>query len=205
MKYKDIKRYKVSDLNDIISKGSLIDRSDRIQKIFDFYIPQINELSGRTDEYMVTKDNLKIDFTTNNYTKRAHYLSISIRTHCFRFNLEEQFNNCGILVSTDTCVNIPKKGIGTLLHAIKEDIAYVFGYSAMMYTDRYNEQYKSYNNKIFEDIGLTKLYDIVNKRNSGTIAIWVKNITEKYQEMYKQEELLKEEIKQETLTLEELA
>lgn len=204
MKYKNIKRNSVTYLNTIIANSNF-NKTDKIKSIIKFYIPQINELIiDNIDKYKVSEDNIIIDIISNTYNKRSHYLAVNIRTELFRFNLEEQFNNCGILVSTDTNVNLAKKGVGTLLHAIKEDIAYVFNYSAMMYTDRYNEIYKSFNNKIFEDVGLIKIYSIINKRNHGMIAVWINDITTKYQQMFEQEQLELETIKQEELTLEEL-
>lgn len=185
MKYNDIIRLSNDELDKLRHKWFDDDEETAaIQEILDFYYPIINTILANNNlDIVVSNKNVKINFSDNTYNNRAHILSVEISCLVFTFYLEEMFNNCGILVSTNTYVadGHRKLGIGTVLHAIKEDIARITGYSFMMYTDSVNQEVLKPNQKIMNDIGAKEVFRGTNKRSSSNIAVWIKDLTNYYE------------------------
>lgn len=185
MKYNDIIRLSNDELDNLRHKWFDDDEETAaIQEVLDFYYPIINTILANNNlDTVVSNKNVKINFSDNTYNNRAHILSVEISCLVFTFYLEEMFNNCGMLVSTNTYVDdgYRKLGIGTVLHAIKEDIARITGYSFMMYTDSVNQEVLKPNQKIMNDIGAKEVFRGTNKRTSSNIAVWVKDLTNYYE------------------------
>lgn len=185
MKYNDIIRLSNDELDKLRHKWFHDDEETAaIQEILDFYYPIINTILANNNlDIVVSNKNVKINFSDNTYNNRAHILSVEISCLVFTFYLEEMFNNCGMLVSTNTYVGngYRKLGIGTVLHAIKEDIARITGYSFMMYTDSVNQEVLKPNQKIMNDIGAKEVFRGTNKRSSSNIAVWIKDLTNYYE------------------------
>ena len=184
MKYNDIIRLSNSELKRLGDVWFIDDEETAaIQEVLSFYYTIINTILANNNlDTVVSDKNVKINFSDNTYNNRAHILSVEISCLVFTFYLEEMFNNCGMLVSTNTYVadGYRKLGIGTVLHAIKEDIARITGYSFMMYTDSVNQEVLKPNQKIMNDIGAKEVFRGVNKRSSSNIAVWIKDLTNYY-------------------------
>lgn len=183
MKYNEIIRLSNDKLDDL--RNIFVDDNEKeaIQEVLEFYYPVINTiLADNKLDSIITKENVKINFDDETYNNRPHILSVQISSLVFSFYLEEMFNNCGILVSTNTYINHGYRniGIGTILHAIKEDIARVAGYSFMMYTDKVNTEVLMPNQKIMNDIGAEEVFRGANKRSYSNIAVWIKDLTKYY-------------------------
>lgn len=192
MKYKEINRITVDELSDIINEETYLNR-DRIKKILKHYLVELNQILALNKKPLVKISNINIDMDDEIYNQYSNIISVKISCDIFRFNLEEQFNNCGILVSTNTYVNYQKIGIGTFLHAIKEDIAYVNGYSFMMYTDSISnsDTLLKANTKIMKSIGTERIFKGYNTRSGNNIAIWIKDLTSYYSERRDEENKLR--------------
>lgn len=185
MKYNDIIRLSNDELDKLRHKWFDDDEETAaIQEILSFYYPIINSILANNNlDTVVSDKNVKINFSDNTYNNRAHILSVEISCLVFTFYLEEMFNNCGMLVSTNTYVadGYRKLGIGTVLHAIKEDIARITGYSFMMYTDSVNQEVLKPNQKIMNDIGAKEVFRGTNKRSYNNMALWIKDLTNYYE------------------------
>lgn len=200
MKYEEIERLSSKQIDDIRYKtGKSSDES--IKEILNFYKPQIQKLvNDYNSKVMNNHDIINLEFTIDRslYNQNPYVLSKSISLPgWFIFQLSEMHNNCGILVSTNTNIVYRNFGFGTLLHAIKEDIAYLAQYSYLMYTD-VNSPYHI-NSKLLNTIpGITKIFEGHNSRSANNIGIWIKDINEWYKKEKKVD--LKQETT-ETLTL----
>jgi hypothetical protein len=180
MDYNSIKRISNEELAKITDYHSKFNIKERITKIIEFYLPQLNELIKVKNLTPVTIDNLTLD-SESSLNRRPHILSIKVTLHgAFSFNLEEQFYQCGILVSTNNSVYWSNIGIGTFIHAIKEDIARITGYSYLMYTDTIFETTKKHNHKIMDKIGAKEVFRGLNTRSSNMICVWIKDLNEYY-------------------------
>ncbi len=178
MDYKAIKRLSVQELRDIKSEHE--DEEDlKVKAILEYYLPQLNELDKGLGE--VKLDNINVDFEGDVYNSNPHILAVRISCNLFSFNLEELFNNCGVLVSTKSVSYYTNRGIGTFLHAIKEDIAHVFGYSYLMYTDSVWNDLKKPNQRIMDKIGAKKVFRGLNNRSGNTIGIYIKDLIDYYE------------------------
>lgn len=191
LKWNDINRLTVNQLDEIklIKNTGTIYFESQIKAIFNHYNTQIQD---RIDVYNKKNNNSKIyDQNTLSiskseaYNQRPHYMAIKIYCNTFSFYLDELFNNCGILVSSNTNVWSTGVGIGKILQAIKEDIAYVANYSVLMCSDRISTDRS--NNKLVKDTGYDLLYETINKRNRNQIGMFVKNITKIFEERKKAE------------------
>lgn len=199
MKYKEINRIPVEDLNDIRNDDGEND-SNAIRTILKHYLVELNQILALNKKPLLKLDNITIDLDDEIDNHHTNIMSVKISCDTFRFQLEEQFNNCGILVSTRTSVSYNNIGIGTFLHAIKEDIAYVNGYSFMMYTDSItnSDTLLKPNTKIMESIGTKRIFKGYNTRSGNFIAIWMKDLTSYYNKRQNKEN------KKETKNLETL-
>lgn len=182
MKYNDIIRLSNDELSEL--RDLFIDDEEKtaIKKVLEFYCPAINTiLTNNKIDASINSENININFDET-YNNNPYILSVHINCLVFHFYLEEMFNNCGILVSTNTHVinKYRNLGIGTILHAIKEDIARVAGYSFMMYTDSINQEVLKANQKIMNDIGAKEVFRGANKRSHSNIAVWIKDLTSYY-------------------------
>lgn len=162
------------------------DRAIAIKEIILFYTPQFNALMadyssmyGDKANITLKTDELSIKFDSV-YNNAPHNLAVKIKSNLFEFNLEEMFNNCGILVSCRTSTYYHNRGIATLLQAVKEDIAYLRGYSFMMYTDRVSTVVPSFNTRIMTAIGAKEVFRGKNTRSYNDVAVWIKDLTEYY-------------------------
>jgi len=183
MKYNDIVRISNKDLSDL-RPIFLHNEREGIQKVLEFYSPQINTILSIADSpFRVSKDNIDIDFEEHVYNNNPNILSVYISCKPFNFYLEEMFNNCGILVSTNTFIyyNCRNLGIGTILQAIKEDIAKIANYSFLMYTDSVNTEILKANQKIMNNIGAKEIFRGINRRSDNNIAVWIKDLNEYYE------------------------
>ena len=178
MDYNSIERIPNEVLDPMVSKYDKAIIDDKIIKIVTFYLPQINKLLEAKSFPPKTIDNLSIKSGIN---LRPHILSKDINLNgCFSFSLDEQVHQCGILVSHYTNTYYSNIGLGTFIHAIKEDIAYVTGYSYLMYTDSVFDTIIKCNEKIMKKIGAKEVFRGTNTRSSNKIAIWIKDLTEYY-------------------------
>lgn len=183
MKYNDIVRLSNEQLSEL--RKIFIDSNEKtaIKKVLEFYCPILNAiLLNHKINTVINSENININFD-DTYNNDPHILSVNINCLVFNFYLEEMFNNCGILVSTNTNITFGYRnlGIGTVLHAIKEDIARIAGYSFMMYTDSVNQEILKPNQKIMIDISAKEVFRGPNKRSYSTIAVWIKDLTNYYE------------------------
>lgn len=156
-----------------------IDKKDAILKVLNYYQPQLNKLTERLEK-KVSK--WEVDFEENVYNNFPHILAVYISNNVCSFHLNEQFSNCGILVSSKTYSYHPNLGIGSLLQCIKEDIAYVFGYSFLSYTDAIWTDREKTNTKLILNTGAKEIFRGHNTRSSNMIAIWIKDLHAYYKE-----------------------
>lgn len=156
-----------------------IDKKDAILKVLNYYQPQLNKLTERLEK-KVSK--WEVDFEENVYNNFPHILAVYISNNVCSFHLNEQFSNCGILVSSKTYSYYTNLGIGSLLQCIKEDIAYVFGYSFLSYTDAIWTNREKTNTKLILNTGAKEIFRGHNTRSSNMIAIWIKDLHAYYKE-----------------------
>ena len=192
MKYKEINRIPVEDLNDIRNDDGEND-SNAIRTILKHYLVELNQILALNKKPLLKLNDITIDLDDEIDNHHSNIMSVKISCGVFRFQLEEQFNNCGILVSTRTWVAYTNIGIGTFLHAIKEDIACVNGYSFMMYTDSISnsDTLLKPNTKIMESIGTKRIFKGYNTRSGNFIAIWMKDLTSYYNKRQDKENKIK--------------
>lgn len=200
MKYKEINRIPVEDLDDIRNNDAE-NESEPIRTILKHYLVELNKILALNKKPLLKLDNITIDLDDEIDNHHSNIMSVKIECSVFRFHLEEQFNNCGILVSTRTWTGYNNIGIGTFLHAIKEDIAYINSYSFMMYTDSISnsDTFLRPNTKIMDSIGTKRIFKGYNTRSGNFIAIWIKDLTS-YYDKRKDKENKKETKNLETLT-----
>lgn len=180
-KYSEFHRIPKRVLDDISRYRQYEKRSkhDTISLILNYYQPQFNNIFNNTkDSRQVSEWN--IDFSENVYNNHPYVLAVNISNNMVNFHLNEQFSNCGILVSSKTYVSYSNLGFGSLLQCIKEDIAYVFGYSFLSYTDAVWVDRDKFNTKLIINTGAKEIFRGLNHRSSNHIAIWIKDLTEYY-------------------------
>ena len=173
-----------------------IDKKDAILKVLNYYQPQLNKLTEHL-ENKVSK--WEVDFEENVYNNFPHILAVYISNNVCCFHLNEQFSNCGILVSSKTYSYYTNLGIGSLLQCIKEDIAYVFGYSFLSYTDAIWTGREKINTKLILNTGAKEIFRGHNTRSSNMIAIWIKDLHAYYKERKVTELTEQTEVKTETV------
>lgn len=183
IKFEEIERIPSSTLSELREEYDYdYYKIDALKEIIAFHLSALNKLLTENALSTLNLEDIEVfsnDHECNDkgllYNHRPHLLSCMVKCKYFQFNLEEQFNNCGILVSTNTMVYYSNRGIGTFLHAIKEDIARFAEYSYMMYTDKvYDEPSK--NEKLLLKIGANEIFRGYNSRSGNNIAIWMKKI-----------------------------
>lgn len=89
-----------------------------------------------------------------------------------RFDLVQQPNCCGILVSTMVWVreDLRNRGLGKVLNSLRIDIARRLGYSVLLCTDRVNNEPQR---KILKANGWQDIFTFHNKRSGNEVAISV--------------------------------
>lgn len=91
------------------------------------------------------------------------------------FKLYQMPHCCGIMVSCNAFVGEPfrKKGIGTLLNSLRQDIGRQLGYSLILCTDiEKNEPQR----KLLKTNGWKEVYSFLNKRTNNKVYISVVGI-----------------------------
>lgn len=156
-----------------------IDKTQAILKILEYYQPSFDKIYNKTGDSRKLSE-WNIDFTENVYNNYPHILAVYISNNMVSFHLNEQFSNCGILVSSKTCLVYTNIGFGSLLQCIKEDIAYLFSYSFLSYTDIVLNNGEKINTKLILNTGAKEIFRGLNTRSSNHIAIWMKDINSYY-------------------------
>lgn len=92
------------------------------------------------------------------------------------FTLKEMIGCCGICVSTGAWVhdNYQKRGLGSLLNKLRQDLAREMGYSVLLCTDRLNNKPQR---KLLNKAGWEDVYEFTNSRTNNRIAISVIPLT----------------------------
>ena len=88
------------------------------------------------------------------------------------FGLKEMIGCCGICVSTASWVheNYQRRGLGSLLNKLRQDLAREMGYSILLCTDRLQNKAQR---KLLAKAGWEDIYEFTNQRTSNRIAISV--------------------------------
>lgn len=92
-----------------------------------------------------------------------------------RFSLRELPNCCGVIVSSGVFVNYPyrKKGVGTLLHQLRIEIAIALGYSTMLCSD---VLHNTAQRKILKKNGWKDVYQFRNIRSANEVVLSILNL-----------------------------
>lgn len=198
MEYNSITRMSNEELDKLTNTHSKSDLDERIKSVITFYLPQINNLIKV--KISSWKDKIINDlYIGEGKNKSPHILSKNINlSGVFQFDISEQFIQCAIVVCSGSSVYYNNIGLGTLLHAIKEDIARIAGYSFLMYTDTIFESTKKHNHKIMDKIGAKEVFRGMNTRSNNMICMWIKDLTE----YYKTRNINKQEVAQKVEPLE---
>jgi hypothetical protein len=172
-KYKKIERLSAKYLKEIKDNLRYDSAREISTKVITHYLPQINTICKTN--YSIAD----VEFDSG-YNKHPHKVTIKVNIgKVCRFYLDEMFHNCGILVSHDTMVDtLRNKGLSYIAHCIKEDIAYLTGYSVLMYTDKdstYNPNLKS-----LDGIGASEIYNFFNTRSNNKVTVRIKNINDEF-------------------------
>jgi GNAT superfamily N-acetyltransferase len=135
------------------------DGADRISKL-------IKEL------YHTAIMDFRIEFNRSPFAIKFWYL-VNDRTEA-RFTLIQQPNCCGILVSTDTYVNVNYrgKGIGQEMLLLKEALAKEFGYSLILATVNMSDNPAECH--ILEKNGWIVNTSFINARTNHKVGIFSK-------------------------------
>lgn len=156
-----------------------IDKTQAILKILEYYQPSFDKIYNKTGDSRKLSE-WNIDFTENVYNNYPHILAVYISNNMVNFHLNEQFSNCGILVSSKTYLAYTNIGFGSLLQCIKEDIAYLFSYSFLSYTDIVLNNGEKINTKLILNTGAKEIFRGFNTRSGNHIAIWMKDVNTYY-------------------------
>ena len=156
-----------------------IDEKQAILKILEYYQLAFDKIYNETGDTRKLSD-WNIDFSECVYNNHPHVLAVYISNNIVNFHLNEQFSNCGILVSSKTYLAYTNIGFGSLLQCIKEDIAYLFGYSFLSYTDIVLNHGERTNTKLILNTGAKEIFRGLNTRSGNHIAIWMKDINTYY-------------------------
>ncbi len=180
-KYSEFHRIPTAIINKLKSDRQYerIDKKQAILKILEYYQPAFDKIYNETEDARKLSD-WNIDFTESVYNNHPHILALYVSNNMVQFHLNEQFSNCGILVSSKTYLTYPSRGFGSLLQCIKEDIAYLFGYSFLSYTDIVRNDRERTNTKLILNTGAKEIFRGLNTRSGNHIAIWMKDINTYY-------------------------
>lgn len=87
-----------------------------------------------------------------------------------RFKLICMPGCCGIVISTDACVysDYRRKGLGTILNNMRRQIAWQFGYTAMICTD---VMVNIPQQRILKRNGWNTLFHFVNRRTENAVSM----------------------------------
>lgn len=180
-KYSEFHRIPTAIINKLKTNRQYerIDKKQAILKILEYYQPAFDKIYNEIGDIRKLSD-WNIDFTESVYNNHPHVLALYVSNNMVQFHLNEQFSNCGILVSSKTYLTYPSRGFGSLLQCIKEDIAYLFGYSFLSYTDIVWNDGERTNTKLILNTGAKEVFRGLNTRSGNHIAIWMKDINTYY-------------------------
>jgi GNAT superfamily N-acetyltransferase len=150
-----------------ISQGDILDNTVQIAKK---YKQQINNLfQGWTLTNKTTQVPWDQKLDLGEYS-----LDLGTR-HLASFKLYPMINCCGIAVSThaEVAPSARGKGLGTILNALRIDIARNLGYGVLMCTDIESNEYQR---KILAKNGWKDVHKFVNPRTRNTVFVSVINL-----------------------------
>ena len=110
------------------------------------------------------------------YPFSLHYWVRNLKEDIAHFQLVQQANCCGILVSTDTWVkdNYQKMGVAQEMMKLKEALAKEFGFSCLLAT--VNMTGNPAEVHILEKFGWSCVSSFKNSRTTNKVGIFTKNL-----------------------------